>query len=834
MSAPATAPGGKELPPRPTGQRILIWLLRRWWALAIVSILGALSSQFSGIAQNLLDQIVAGQPLSLPAIQTSAGQTVFAQNPVRGGVVLGIAVLITIVAFFAEQTERRREQHAEYVAAAVARDARRTEVRTDTREVLQEFFKEQAAQSNGLASESDDEEGETGSGRRPIVLPPRPALVIGRDAELARIAAALGASGARAVALRGMGGVGKSTLLLETMHRQAAANAYPGGIIWLACQDLIGDDGAAQIYDAAGVALGVPAVGKVESTSAKAAALRRDLSGRALLIALDNVEAQLPLDQVIATLTSHNTQGIGPVVLLTTRVNWPDISGLVEIDLDVLAPEQGFTLLQQLVARNGQELAGDDAEAGRAIVAAVGALPLALELVAPRIVRRAEPLVALAHRLHAEGVQLKGRTRGIERTFDLTYDQLAPNEQASFSALAVFSGPSFSQAAALAAMAALDANATSPHILLDLADLSLVREVPQPDGAPRYQVHPLLRQFGRDKLRARGEAAEQTVELATARFYRAAVHKLSRRWTDGLAGLEPDYPNILGALTWAYGQIASPVAELSTESAHLVGDLSAELRGYLTGRGYWNDARRVLRWGVEADSRLGNQRRESSQLASLAFIVRQQGDLDEAERYYQQALAITRARHDRHGEAARIHNLGTVALNRGDLARARSYYEAALALRRNLTDEAGASATLRSLGVVAAEQGQWEVARNYLREALDSKKSPGVSRARTYTELGSVLLRDPKGDRDQARKLLDAALETARLYHLRYDEARALDWLGALDLADGDIPGARQQWEAALRIYGDLGAANAQPVRTRLAKIAEVTPVPVAAGSERA
>lgn len=818
---------------RSPAERAAIWLLRRWWALAAATVGGGLISQVGSIASALFNQYAQGKSLSFPSMQSGLVGSLLKNHPIATSVGLGLVVVITVAAYFADHAEQARLERLAQEAEIKATEARRQETRTEARQVLEEFFQQQKAQTLDADAAEEDEEGGPG-GAQVIVLPPRPALVIGRDAEMARIAAALRDPATTAIALRGMGGVGKSTLLLETLYRQAEARTFPGGVIWVACQDLAEDDCERQLYDAAGVALGLSEVAKVNSAGAKAGILQCHLAGRKVLIGLDNVEASIPLDRVLATLTPRGADGVGPVVVLTTRVAWADVPHLSELDLDVLSPEQGYALLDRLVTRNGKGFAAEDEPSARAIVEAIGALPLAIELVAPRIVRRAEPLAALATRLRDEGVQLKGRTRGIERTFDLTYEQLAPAEQQGFGALAVLTGTTFSQEAALAVMAGLigETQAT-PQMLLDLADLSLLRELPQAEDAPRYQLHPLMRQFARERLREGGAANETVAELAAARFYRGFAHRRGGRGgrrSDTFDLLASEYPNILGALTWSYQQMkATTEAEAGKQYAQLVTEMSGDLRNFVQDRGYWTDGRRVLLWGAEADARLGNRRHEASMLASLAFIIRQQGDLDEAERFYQQSLELARAANDKVGVAARTHNLGTLALMRGDLPRARAFYEQALEMRRALGDEGGISATLRSLGTLAAEQGEWEEARRYLRESLDLKRVQGISKGRTFCELGSVLLRDPQGDRAQARNLLNSALDIARQHHLNNDEARALDWLGALSLLEGDLATTRQQWERALQLYQEMGASAAQQIRARLAKLGGPTAVTASA-----
>ncbi len=815
---------------RSPAERMLIRALHFWWALAVLIWSGVVASQFGAIVTSILSRLGQGESLSGDVFSSSVAATLFAKNPARGSLVLGVALVITFAAWWAERAEQQRLSRLGEILAVPARATQRAEARDETRRLLAEFFRPPAAQarSDDLA-EADDEAGQVAIPiARALALPPRPALVVGRDHEISRVISALQAPGAQAVALRGMGGVGKSTLLLETLYRLVDSPVFASGMVWISCRDLTPDTAEVDVYDGVGLALGLDAIARAQSATAKGAQLRRALAGRKMIVALDNVESSLPLDRILPNLAARTAAGAGPVILLSTRVTWPDIPGLVTIDLDTLNVEAGFDLLTRLVARGGKPIDPEDEPAARSIVQTVGALPLALDLVAPRIIRRGEPLAAMATRLNNDATHLKGRARGIDQTFDDTFSQMTPEERLAYSALAVLAGASFSQDAALAVIAACAGEAASPQMLLDFVDLSLLRETAEADSSLRFSMHPLLRQFARERLRAAGTEVERTAELAAARFYRDLIHRRGGRRYD-MRAIERDYGNIIGALTWAYGAMQESSGDAKKDAAQLVGDICGDMQRFMVDRGHWSDARRVLPWSVEADALLGGYRRQGASLATLGFITRQQGDLDQAERYFKLALDIARERHDRLGEAARLQNLGTIALSRGDTTRARSLYEEALSLRRNLDDQGGMSASLRALGILAAEQGQWDVARTFLREAMELKKVPSYSRARTFTELASVLLRDPDGDRDQARKLLDAALQTSRSYHLIFDEARALDWLGALALAEGDAAEAARQWEAALEIYTQLGASFAQPTRERLARIRQgQTPAPAA------
>jgi tetratricopeptide (TPR) repeat protein len=813
---------------RTRGEQVLVWVLRRWWALAVLAWGGVISNQFGGIATDAISQIFHGQSPTFNDVKNSWAASAFQKQPLLGGGLLVLAAIITVVAWFADRAERARLDRLAQEAEVKRKKEEREEIHAETRQMLEEFFQQR------IKTQESDEAGEEGEGSgkfaAAVVLPSRPALVVGRDAELARIHAALTAPGATAVALRGMGGVGKSTLLAEALYQLNEAKTFPDGVVWLASNDLFGDEGASRLYDAAALALGRNDVTQIDGLAAKATALRHTLAGRRVLIALDNVEADLPLDSVISTLTARGANNAGPEVLLSTRASWPDMLNLTEIDLDALSSDQGFTLLKALVERAGRSGAGgktiapEDEPAARAIVDAVGALPLALELVAPRIVRRTEPLPALAARLRDEGVQLKGRARSIERTFEVTYDQLDEDQQAAFSALAAFVGVDFGQEAALTAVAALLRRTPDPQILTDLTDLSLLKSIDQPEGAPRYQMHPLLRQFARARMHDRGQADEDAVMLAIARYYKEYARQYSRRWQAGAQRLETDYGNILGVFNWEHDHAGDP-GEVGREATQLLSEMSITLRNFFADRGHWTDGRRVLLWGVDASMRTGEPARAMSILGALGFMARMQGDLDLAEQYNQQGLELARARRDRHNEAARIASLGTIARTRGDFDQARARYEESLALRRQIRDKGGISASLRLLGALANEQGRWDEARTYLREALETKDTPGASRARTFVELASVNIRDPKGDHTQARDLLETALTTAQQFHQPSDEATALDWLGALELEEGNVNFARLRWEAALTIYEQLGSSLTDQTRDRLAKLAHAQPV---------
>src|SRR6516162_10375305 len=79
----------------------------------------------------------------------------------------------------------------------------------------------------------------------PFVVPfPRNADFVGRDDDLARLRASLSGSGAGPVGIRpagltGMGGIGKTQLAVEYVHRHR--QDYTDGVIWIDAAGLLAD-----------------------------------------------------------------------------------------------------------------------------------------------------------------------------------------------------------------------------------------------------------------------------------------------------------------------------------------------------------------------------------------------------------------------------------------------------------------------------------------------------------------------------------------------------------------------------------------------------------------
>ncbi len=81
---------------------------------------------------------------------------------------------------------------------------------------------------------------------------------------------------------------------------------------------------------------------------------------------------------------------------------------------------------------------------------------------------------------------------------------------------------------------------------------------------------------------------------------------------------------------------------------------------------------------------MGDRAGEGATLNNLGLLAYDQGHLEEAARYYEQALAIVREVGDRAGEATTLHNIASVEEALGQLDDAERHYRESLAVYTEL------------------------------------------------------------------------------------------------------------------------------------------------------
>src|SRR6266568_842582 len=258
-------------------------------------------------------------------------------------------------------------------------------------------------------------------------------LFTGRTEELQWLASHLGPSLEQVptVVVAGLGGVGKSQLASEYVHRYG--RFYAGGVLWISLAEpmMIGSEVAA-----------CGGTGGMDLRPDFAALSQDDQLGLVLAAWLSPVPRLLVFDNCDSeeTLTQWRPASGGCRVLVTSRRSiWDPTLGVQVLDLDVLPHGDGLSLL----GRYRPPATPEDAAALADVAAELGQLPLALHLAGSYLRRYRTAISPVAfldqlrtshiieHRsLTAAGISPTRHIQSIAATFAISVDQLAVGESA--------------------------------------------------------------------------------------------------------------------------------------------------------------------------------------------------------------------------------------------------------------------------------------------------------------------------------------------------------------------------------------------------------------------
>ncbi|MEV6343797.1 BTAD domain-containing putative transcriptional regulator [Actinoplanes sp. NPDC051851] len=680
----------------------------------------------------------------------------------------------------------------------------------------------------------------------PAQLPLAVAGFTGRDADLAtldRLAAEPGA-----VVIAGTPGVGKTALAVQWAHRVAAR--FPDGQLYV---NLRGYDPEQPVPAAEALAgflraLGVAGRDVPLGLDERAARYRTALSGRRVLIVLDNAGGA---EQIRPLLPGAP----GCVAVVTSR---DSLAGLValdgarRLDLGLLPAADAVALLRRLI---GARVTGEPVAAER-LAELCARLPLALRIAAERAA--AEPDGSLATLVKTLGdeqrrlelLDAEGEIRSAVRSvFAWSYHRLPPDAAGAFRAVGLHPGGDF-DAPAIAALTGHDV-AYATRLCARLARAHLI----QPHGTGRYVIHDLLRLYALglspvierpaalaalfDHYLAGAAAAMDTLHPAERakrpRVDRAATTPPLDTPDTARAWLEAELANLVDVCAYAAAH-SSPVHTIrlarvlfrhldmggrhaeamsvhssARRAARAIGDRSAEARALnnLAAVFWWRarypQAAEYYRAAAELFRAAGDAGGESDVQANLGLVATSMGDLTGAAGHYERALAICRATGDLLGEGVALTGLGTAYTMTGDLERAAGHLRAALVLRRAAGKKDGEADTLTGLARIHLRRGDLDLAAEQLEAALVLYRRLGYPgrEAGTLNTLGVVARR--AGEPVRALRYHEQSLTLHRSSGTRRGEAAALNGMGGTLLAMGEAEAARRRHADALRLATEAG-----------------------------
>jgi putative nucleotidyltransferase with HDIG domain len=146
----------------------------------------------------------------------------------------------------------------------------------------------------------------------------------------------------------------------------------------------------------------------------------------------------------------------------------------------------------------------------------------------------------------------------------------------------------------------------------------------------------------------------------------------------------------------------------------------------------------------------------------LAISHWQRGQLDEAQRLYQEAGHMARGAGDTRLVAIVEQNLGVVANMRGEVPRALRHYRKALAGYRALGLDQYVANLLNDIGLAYADLARWEDAESTYEEALILCERCGDASTALMIDVNRAALRVARGEYEDAQLLCERVLQQAR------------------------------------------------------------------------
>jgi tetratricopeptide (TPR) repeat protein len=669
--------------------------------------------------------------------------------------------------------------------------------------------------------------GAPGPSVRPGQLPPCLQHFVGREAELARLTGLADAAQAAwtvgICVIHGTAGVGKTTLATTWAHR--FKTGFPDGQLHA---DLRGFDGGPPADPGEALlgflhALGTSLSEIPPTTDARMTLFRSLLSKRRMLIVLDNGRSTEQVRPLIPAAP-------GCLVIVTSRDRMDSLvarEGAERISLDVMPHADAEDLLAE---RLGAERLAAEPESAQKLVDLCASLPLALSLVAARMVDRPdEPLSALVTELQATYDRLdvlasSDADLDIQTVFQWSYDVLSAESARLFRLLGLHPGPD----ADITTCAALMGTAALPRkALRELVRANLLRE--RPIG--RFSSHDLLRAYAR----ARGRRDDPEMDRANA-MRRLLDHHLWAatranatiqpnevgewgRADDVPTGRTPKLDTYAQAMAWFAAEHAALRSLIDYAATHGFESHAWRLAWtcmvFLRRTGQHLSRVKVQRAAVHAARRAADPRAEATSLRLLADALARARQGGEVLLLLDEALSIFRALDNDDGRL-RTHLSFVRALDAaGDHLRALDHAGRALGLA-----EAGESRLMLADALAATGRQLTRLARPT--DALVvCERASAIYLAEGHTEGMASLLKvvgDAELDAERVQRAIatyQRSLELDRMLGDSYWEAHALSRLATAHERSGDKRTSVRLRGEALAMLDALHHPDASVLRTR-------------------
>jgi predicted ATPase len=634
-----------------------------------------------------------------------------------------------------------------------------------------------------------------------------PALTrfVGRARELASLRELFDA-GERLVTLVGGAGMGK-TRLARRFAETAELELEQGGV-WLC--DLTEARDVDSICSVVAAVLEIPVADRDARVADK---LGHALAARGpMLLVLDNFEQIV--DCASATVGLWLARCPDARFLVTSRarlqVEGENVVPLGPLESPREGPSEGVTLLLDRVRRLRRDatFSPDDLARLETIVQQLDAIPLAIELAAPRIAllgtKTLLELLGERFAILTSPARTSGKGAALRDAFDWSWELLSSAEREALAQCSVFRG-GFDLEAAREVVTLTGAPLVD--VLQSLHDQSLLLAE---DG--RFNLFLSTREYAAEKLRLLGAtddaAARHARHYATVGRAHASAAS-GPGWREARAWLAREKENLKQAATRVGGDASDALAAaialeplmgtdgpfgeylaildraildraIASADDHVAPALLVEariLRGTIRRQvGQIDGARADLE---DARAHAPTPALKGRALAGLAMVDLARGELPASAERFEQAIEVLAQTDDRLHEAMARASFGAVLAGRGELDRARRCEEEALALHSRAGNLREAGMVTAFLGNLCIDAGAYDEARVHFAHAAAIHDEVKNRFGQAFTAGNLAILQHRTGSIADALASYDASLAGfreigARRYVGAFEGYRAL------------------------------------------------------------
>lgn len=583
------------------------------------------------------------------------------------------------------------------------------------------------------------------------------------------------------VALYGLPGVGKSSLILDVAHHPEIQEEFSDGILWSG----VGKTPDEMMLLAAwGRELGIGhEISEIKSIEARVDRIKSKIGNRKMLLIADDI-----WDIKDANIVNIGAPNCAHVI--TTR--FPNIaikfaSGNA-IKISELNEVNGIELLKNLVPQI-ELLRSSEV---RNLVQSVGGLPLGLTLIGNylmvegrdsqtiRIDLALKKLNKVQSRLELDVEQIPTQRHpsllnnakiSLKAILSLSIEALDSSLQSALHILTCFSP----KPNTISWKAASIATGRSLNSLFALSDSGLL----EPTDQDRFSLHQTVYDFARTQLTGTLKSQE------LLNYYSVYLKEIRNKFNI----IDIEFNNIISVLELGRKQ------KLFSELIPCINSFYH----YLQARGLYNLAERLLIQAREAANETGSTEDLVNTLLNLGRINEIQGRYTVANNYHSIGLDLAKKSNLDKQVCQFLLNLGLVADKRGEVDDSRQLYLKGLSLARNLDYESLIIVFLQNLGSLAQIQGKFEEAQKYYVKALKIENTNNaVPKIGILSNLG--LIQQKLGNPKLSNQYFRDALSLAQSINHRSLQCMILVNLGALLEKQGELEHAKLYYEQALPI----------------------------------